>query len=56
MDHAAPAWTMAPPAADAHLDPVWDASQLFRDLRSGTRPRDGDTDRRAWAADYEEIE
>ncbi len=56
MNHAGPAWAVAPRAADARVDPVWDVTPLLTDMRIGTAPGDGDTDRRPWAADYEEIE
>ncbi len=56
MNHAGPAWAVAPRAADARGDPVWAVTPRLRDLRSGPAPGDGDPAGRPWAADYEEIE
>ncbi len=56
MDHARSTRAAAPVTADAHIDPVWDMTLLLTEMGIGGPHRDGDADRRAWAADYEEIE
>ena len=55
MNHARPARAATPVAADTHLDPVWDVT-LLMDARIVMAPQDGDTERRPWATDYDEIE